>query len=53
MSKWIKVGSNALEVWSNKNKNYFHIFKNNLKIQRMKPMKPKRKLSSEEEEENE
>ena len=46
MSKWIKVGSNALETWSEERGRSSRIFKNTLKIQRMKPLKPKRNLTS-------
>lgn len=46
MSKWIKVGSNALETWTDEPRRSARIFKDTLKIQRMKPLKPKRNLTS-------
>ena len=54
MLKWIKVGSNALETWSEETDRTSRICKDTLKIQKMKTMKPKKNINpsiSEEEDE--
>ena len=45
MSRWIKVGSNALETWSEETDRTSRICKDTLKIPKRKTMTPKTNIN--------